>query len=48
MQRHHEAQTAAALLPTLAMLIPAAGVLWARVVALRGSDKRAEKAEGSE
>jgi hypothetical protein len=46
MRRHHEAQTALAIVPALSMLIPVAGVLWARVISLRPGGSRPEKAKG--
>jgi hypothetical protein len=45
MRTHHEAQTAQAILPALSMLVPVAGVLWARVISLRPACGRPEKAK---
>ena len=48
MRAHHEAQTAQTILPALSMLIPVAGVLWARVISLRPPGGRPEKAKGTQ
>ena len=45
MRRHHEAVTSA-ILPALSMLIPAAGVLWARWLSIRATTAPTQKAKG--
>jgi hypothetical protein len=36
MRRHHEGVTSA-IVPAIAMLVPVAGVIWARLISIRGT-----------